>query len=196
MPRPKFNLQQKWDIRQSLMKARDTRNFVIEKPGRFGARFFQIFCSVASWYFLGKQDDTLITPHGLWPTFHAMTFFAIISPIISALLIAVHIFPWFSKSWTSRRIMILETISDFFIGLGWFGGFVAGLSKMNGDCPPNASSACNLFNWALAWFFFSFLFFGAGFVFDVRTWYKAIWAPQEIDAEVLLDVRRSTRIRK
>ncbi|KAJ3057005.1 hypothetical protein HK097_001489 [Rhizophlyctis rosea] len=199
MPKPPKNfnfkdLANKWDLKGSLIKARDTRNFTIEKPGRFGARFFQIFCALGAWYFLAQQDDALITAQGghLRQTIKAI-FFAIVSPIISGLLIAVYLLPVFLKKWTSRRILIIETACDFIITLCWFAGFIASLSQMKGECPPAKSPECDRFNWAVAWFFFSFAFFAAGLTFDVRTWYKAVFEPQEVDAEVLLDIRRTTR---
>ncbi|KAJ3045680.1 hypothetical protein HDV00_007806 [Rhizophlyctis rosea] len=187
------DLAQKWDLKGSLIKARDTRNFTIEKPGRFGARFFQIFCALAAWYFLAQQDDTILTALNLRPTIKAMYFFAIVSPILSVLLILVYVLPIFLKKWTSRRILIIETLLDFLLTICWLAGFIASLVLMGGQCPPATSSACDRFNWAVAWFFFSFMFYSAGLVFDVRTWYQAVFAPQDIDAEVLLDVRRTTR---
>ncbi|RKO85929.1 hypothetical protein BDK51DRAFT_42094 [Blyttiomyces helicus] len=74
MAPPNFkDLQKKWNLRQSLVRARDTKNFEIEKLGRYGARFFQICCCFGAWYFLSTQNSTLLSAHTLGPTFAAMT---------------------------------------------------------------------------------------------------------------------------
>ncbi|KAJ3059010.1 hypothetical protein HK102_010203, partial [Quaeritorhiza haematococci] len=99
-------------LRDSLRKAKDTKNFTIDKAGRFSSRFFQAICAFACWYFLARQDAAILTNQGVPQYINAMLFFAITSPVISAFLVIVYITPWFSKAWTSRRIITIETTFD------------------------------------------------------------------------------------
>jgi hypothetical protein len=54
------SLQKKWDFQKTVTKYKDTRNFEIDKNGRFAARFFQIALAVFSYYWLSVQNAELV----------------------------------------------------------------------------------------------------------------------------------------
>ena len=102
--------------------------------------------------------------------------------------------PWFGKNWTSRRILFIESFCDLFMTIGWISGFIAELAAVKGGCAPAvAIDGCPNFNWLVAWLFFLFLSWGAGIFFDCTAWYNGVFSGNDIDADVLLDVRRTTR---
>ena len=55
----------KWDYEKTLTKVRDTKNFEIDKQGRFAARGFQIALGVASIIFIGTEDATFTVTYTL-----------------------------------------------------------------------------------------------------------------------------------
>jgi hypothetical protein len=118
--------------------------------------------------------------------------FAVLSPVISGGLIAMYIFPWFSKAWTSRRILSTETFLDVFMMLGMFIIFFVELSAVDGACDINVVG-CPTFNWLLTWLFFHSASWAAGFYFDCTAWYRALYSGHEIDSEMLMDIRKTTR---
>ncbi|KAJ3252525.1 hypothetical protein HK103_001426 [Boothiomyces macroporosus] len=190
----KWDKAKKWDYEQTLRKVKDTANFEIDKSGRFAGRFFQIALSLISYYWLGAQNSVLVAKYGLASTNNAMIFFAIISPIVSGLLIAVYITPWFGKNWTSRRILSIETFFDLFMMMGWICGFGVELTSVGTGCSLQTwIDGCTSFNWLAAWLFFLFVAWAAGLFFDCTAWYRGVFAGNEIDADVLLDIRRSGR---
>ncbi|KAI8915993.1 hypothetical protein EDD86DRAFT_197370 [Gorgonomyces haynaldii] len=190
-------IAKKWDFNKTVSKFKDTKNFEINKQGRFAARFFQIALAVISYYFIAVQKKVL------WAAFESNTFsgslmlFAICSPILSGFLIAIYIFPWFSKKWTSRRILSVETFCDVLMTISWAAIFFVGLASVGGKCanPTDASwvDGCGNYNWLMAWIFFLFLSFAAGVYFDGTAWYNGVWKGPEIESDVLLDIRRTTR---
>lgn len=197
MPSLKNNLKHfasatKWNFTNTLQKVKDTTNFNIEKTGRFSARFFQIFLAFFAYYFLGNQKKTLVDKYGLGDTNSWMLFFSIMSPIVSGFLIAMYLFPWVSRKWTSRRLLSVETFFDVFMTLGWISGFIALLAKIQGGCV-SYQEGCDVFNWLVAWLFFLFVSWAAGLFFDITAWHRGVWSSDEIDSDVLLDIRRTTR---
>ncbi|KAJ2998034.1 hypothetical protein HDV02_004945 [Globomyces sp. JEL0801] len=188
----KWNKVKKWDYEGTL----HTKNFEIQKNGRFSARFFQIALAMISYYWLGSQNPAFTQKYELTAVIGSMTFFAIASPAISAALIAVYITPWFGKNWTSRRILLIETFCDLFITIGWIAGFFTLLSSVTTGCSPaNWIVGCTNFNWMAAWVFFLFLSWAIGLFFDGTAWYRGVFSQEEIGSDVLLDIRRTTRTR-
>ncbi|KAI8910084.1 hypothetical protein BC831DRAFT_408822 [Entophlyctis helioformis] len=183
----------KWDYEKTLSKVKDRKNFEIDKQGRFAARGFQIALSLVSYYWLGVQNSEFMTMHAVGQVQSAMIFFAVVSPVISAFLIIVYVTPWFSHAWTSRRILSVETFCDLFMTLGWISGFMAELIAVQGACSLGWHPGCTNFNWLMAWLFFLFLSWGAGFFFDCTAWWRGVFSGDEIESDVLMDVRRTTR---
>ena len=198
MPQSFDKLAKAWNLKSTLQKVKDTRNFTVDKTGRFSARFFQIALACFSWYFLSSQDAKIAEKYNIKSITDAMWFFAVTSPIVSIFLVVVYITPWFSHAWTSRRILFVETFCDFFMSLGWLAGFISLVAVVQGKCVPTPGSDnnCVIFNWLVSWLFFSWLAFLAGLFFDGYSLYKGIWAPNDIESEILLDVRRTTRLHK
>lgn len=199
---PSFEeVRKKWNLKQTLQSVRDTRNFSVDKTARFSGRFFQIALAVFAWYFLGSQDGAVIAKYGIVVVINWMWFFAIASPVVSAFLVVVYVTPWFSHSWTSRRILIVESSLDFLMALGWLAGFVAMLVAVNGACIPPAATPtttpnCVNFNWLVSWLFLSFVAFSFGLGVDIWALYKGMCAKDDIEGEILLDIRRTARLNK
>ncbi|EGF82353.1 hypothetical protein BATDEDRAFT_34377 [Batrachochytrium dendrobatidis JAM81] len=183
----------KWNLEASITKYRDHKNFTIDKQGRYSARCFQIMLALVSYYWIGSQDIGLVASKNLGGVNSAMLIFAICSPVVSGLLIAVYVSPWFSHSWTSRRILTIETIADAIMTLGWIFGFIIELVNVQGACTGASLPGCTNFNWLMAWLFFLFVSWGAGFFFDCTAWHRGVLASDEIESDVLMDVRRTTR---
>lgn len=188
-------VRKKLNLRDTLKKVKDTRNFPVEKTARFSGRFFQIALAVFAWYFLGSQFQSIIVFYNLTPVINAMWFFAVASPIVSGFLTALYMMPWFSQSWTARKILFIELFSDFVMALGWLAGFTLMIIATDGNCVQVAEATCTNFNWLVAWCFLSFLAFSYGFALDIISLYKGIYGSNDIEAEILLDVRRTTRLR-
>ena len=195
MPSNFDSVRKKLNLKDTLKKVKDTKNFPIEKNSRFAGRFFQIVLAVFAWYFLGSQSQSIVIQYALTPVINAMWFFAITSPMVSGSLIAVYIAPWFSHSWSSRRILFIETFLDFLMTFGWVTGFTLMMVATNGQCKPTADATCTNFNWLVAWCFLSFLGFFYGLVLDIISLYKGMCGSSDIEAEILLDVRRTTRLK-
>ncbi|KAL2915344.1 hypothetical protein HK105_205209 [Polyrhizophydium stewartii] len=185
----------KWNFESTITKLRDRTNFQIEKQGRYAARCFQVLLALVSYYWLGSQNADFLTKYNLGSVHGAMLFFAIVSPVISGCMIAIYMLPWFSHAWTSRRILSVETFCDLFMSLGWISGFIVELSAVRGACSIGWLDGCTNFNWLMSWLFFLFVSWSAGLVFDCTAWYRGVCAADEIESDVLLDVRRTTRTR-
>lgn len=85
--------------------------------------------------------------------------------------------------------------------IGWMGGFIGSVVLVNGRCvaPPATKSGdpiptCTQYNWLISWLFFSGLAFLYALGIDFWSLYKGIYAPADIEHEILLDVRRTTRM--
>ncbi|KNC96921.1 uncharacterized protein SPPG_07746 [Spizellomyces punctatus DAOM BR117] len=172
------------------------RHFHIDKQARFATRFFEVLVGIASWYFIGKLKDPLIGDHDLWPTVRYTWFCAVFSPIVSVALVGQHFISCLSKAWSSIKVLILEIIVDVFITFAWLVCLITLGSKMSGDCPPNSSDECNMFNWVLAWGSFSVLFWFASVVWDVKSLLKGVWGwggERLNDTEMDAEIRRMSR---
>ncbi|KAH6572204.1 hypothetical protein BASA61_008944 [Batrachochytrium salamandrivorans] len=183
----------KWNLEASITKYRDKKNFAVDKQGRYAGRCFQVMLAVVSYYWIGSQDRDFVAHNHLGSVNAAMLAFAIASPIVSGLLVAVYISPWFSHSWTSRRILTIETLADAIMTLGWLSGFCVELVTIRGTCSIEWTTGCTNFNWLMSWLFFLFISWGAGLFFDYTAWYRGVFAADEIESDVLMDVRRTTR---
>jgi hypothetical protein len=193
---PNFDaVKQKLKLSETLKRVKDTKNFPVEKTARFAGRFFQIALAIFAWYFLSSQAQPIVVHYNLTPVINAMWFFAIISPMVSGFLIAIYYFSWFSKSWTSRRILCMELSCDSFMTMGWLCGFVLMIIATSGNCQPLPDATCTNFNWLVAWCFLSFIAFFYGLGIDIVSLYRGIWGSNAVEAEILLDVRRTTRLR-
>lgn len=104
----------------------------------------------------------------------------------------MYVFPWFSHSWTSRRILAIETFLDLFMALAMFSVFFVDLTLIGGQCDQNVLG-CGTFTWLLTWLFFHAASWFAGLVFDGTAWHRGLSTSQEIDGDILLDIRRTTR---
>ena len=195
---PSFSeVRKKWNLKQTLQNVRDTRNFTVEKTGRFAGRFFQVALAVFCWYFLGSQDQKVVTSYGMNGLMSTMWFFAVLTPLVSSFLVVVYVSPWFSHGWTSRRILIVESTFDFLMTVGWLSGFITSLVIVKGQCvPPETGTSCINFNWAVSWFFFLTTAFLFNLGLDIWALYSGLCGRQDVEGEVLLDVRRTTRLNK
>jgi hypothetical protein len=117
-------------------------------------------------------------------------------------LILLYALPWMSDSWTPRRILWLETLADCALLVPWLVAFSVTLGRMQGHCLSasvtgaqggNTEMACTNFNWMCTWFFLTAFAYGMGAFFDAASWYKALFAEQEVDSRIMMDIRRSTR---
>jgi hypothetical protein len=50
----------KWDYQKSISKFKDTKNFEIQKQGRFAARFFQMTLAIILYYWIAVQKQSLV----------------------------------------------------------------------------------------------------------------------------------------
>ncbi|KAJ3417170.1 hypothetical protein HDV05_006376 [Chytridiales sp. JEL 0842] len=130
---------------------RDTRNFPIKKKVRFANRFFQIAIALASYYFLGRQSNELMSAKGLWPIINFNWFVAAAAPIVSGAVVAQYFLPIIITNWNSRKILAFELLMDVSMTVLWIACFSSEVIRMGNDCPPGTSSACDVFNWVLAW---------------------------------------------
>jgi hypothetical protein len=188
-------VKKKLNLSETLKRVKDTKNFPVEKTARFAGRFFQIALAIFAWYFLSSQEQSIIEKYSLTKLVTAMWFFAITSPMVSGFLIAVYSLSWFSHSWNSRRILFIELSLDLFMTLGWLCGFVIMIIATDGDCKQVSGTSCTNFNWLVAWCFLSFFAFFYGLCLDIISLYRGLWGSNDIEAEILLDVRRTTRLR-
>jgi hypothetical protein len=107
----------------------------------------------------------------------------------------MYIFPWFSKSWTSRRILTVETLIDVTMTLGWLGVLINFATTVGGQCSSYSTQlkGCVQFNWLCVWIFFLFCAWGSGIYFDITAWRRGLNGSSEIDTEIMLDIRKATR---
>jgi hypothetical protein len=70
----KFKDATKWDYESTLRKVKDTKNFEIDKSGRFAARFFQMTLALISYYWLAAQNQPFAQRFGIAGTISSMTF--------------------------------------------------------------------------------------------------------------------------
>ncbi|KAI8814891.1 hypothetical protein BJ742DRAFT_671315 [Cladochytrium replicatum] len=178
---------------QIQSQIRDRKNFKIEKLPRFAVRFFQIVVAFGSFFFLGRQDSTLLTPRDLWAIINYTWFLSIVSPIISVILVVQYFAPWLTKTWTSRRMLIFESICDVTITFLWIICFSVAASRMGTDCPPGTSTSCDRFNWVLAFEVLSFVFWFAAIVFDVLGLLKGIWGYGEQIPDDVVELNSAAR---
>jgi hypothetical protein len=80
--------------------------------------------------------------------------------------------------------------------VGWISGFIAELAAVKGGCSIEsvyAAQGCTNFNWLVSWLFFLFVSWLAGLYFDFTAWRQGVFNNNELDDNVLLDIRRQTR---
>ena len=116
------------------------------------------------------------------------------SPMVTICLFSIYFFGFFSKAWTSRRILTIETVSDIIMTIIWFALFISGLVQVGGNCASGTAMAgCTDFNWVTAWIFFIAISWLVNLVFDGTAWHFAFGGFNEIDDNILMDIRRTTR---
>lgn len=59
------NVVKKWDFQKTVTKIKDTKNFEIQKAGRFAARFFQGATALIMYYFLAAQQPAFTAANKL-----------------------------------------------------------------------------------------------------------------------------------
>ena len=195
MPASFDSVRKKLNLKDTLRRVKDSRNFTVDKTTRFAGRFFQIALALFAWYFLASQNGNIAAYYELTDIIYAMWFFAVVSPIVSTFLVVLYVAPWFSHSWSSKRILILEIVADFLMAFGWLSGFIVMMVATKGHCVPLPDTSCTNFNWLEAWCFLSFAAFLYGLAIDIITLYKGVCGSSDIEAEILLDVRRTTRMK-
>ncbi|KAJ3322156.1 hypothetical protein HDU76_013943 [Blyttiomyces sp. JEL0837] len=180
-------------------KDRDTRNFPIEKKVRFSNRFFQIMLGIASFYFLGSQDNALMVSHQLWPIINFNWFLAIAAPFIAGGLVGQYSVPFIVTAWNSRKILSLEILTDISVTIMWVACFSGEVYRMGQDCPPASSHGCDMFNWVLAWNILSFISWFFAILIDIHSflvgfgWFPS-WGGERLDdLEMDAAIRRMGR---
>lgn len=194
---PLFNSQ---SVTRGLLTSEiDTKNFKIDKAGRFGARFFQILVAAGAWFFLGAVPSSIKDGMGLSSIIQFHTFLSIASPFVSAAMILIYFLPWFKKSWTSIKTLMVECLFDTTTFVLWTILFSVeiGTTNSNGGCPPGGKDGgCDKLNWVLAWSAFSMLFWFAGLCFDIWAYLKGAhaWGDSLSDGEADSVLRRLGKI--
>ncbi|KAI9209740.1 uncharacterized protein BJ171DRAFT_609020 [Polychytrium aggregatum] len=174
---------------------RDTKNFPIEKKMRFSGRFFQIVLSAFAYYWLASQDSALMTKYGLFGVIGYSWFLNLACPCVAGLLILQHFAGAIISAWTSRKMMVLETLCDVTIMALWLFCIIAAGILMGPNCPPGTSHACDCFNWVLATEIMSWIAWTYGVVLDFVLWYKVLWGGMEEidDMEMNRALRQTAR---
>jgi hypothetical protein len=195
------------DLRNSLRRVKDTRNFQIDKMGRFANRFFQVILCFIMWYFISQLgasasknlNAVYLTPSAL----NLFWFLTIMGPIVSVWNAAMYMAPWFSKAWSSRRIIIVEGVGDACFSVIWTIAFVYGATIAGKNCScavtrscllSDVMAVCDKTNWLIAFSCFISVSWIAALVYDVHAFYKGVIKTEDIDPETLLEVHRSARM--
>ncbi|KAI9003702.1 hypothetical protein BC832DRAFT_521832, partial [Gaertneriomyces semiglobifer] len=153
---------------------RSRRHFEIDKAARFSCRFFQCLVALASYYFISKLEGPEIEDRGLGITVRYTWALAVLSPVVSIVLVLQYFVSCIMKSWSSLKVLIFESFFDILMTFLWVVCiFTLGI-KMGGNCPPGTSKVCDYFNWVLAWGSFSALFWLAAVVFDLTSVFKGV----------------------
>lgn len=144
---------------------------VAYKQLRWVLRVVQIFCAVFVFSFASSTDGLLVGAmkvNGLWLVMEIMEFVFI---GLSLFLAAIYLARYFGE-WSTVKVMRIETASDAVVSLWhWvlFGVYV----KMAGDdCPPGVTRACDMFNWATSFVFFSAVAWTVALATDCYAWYR------------------------
>ncbi len=88
----------------------------------------------------------------------------------------------------------MELIVDLVAGSLWVVCFIALISKMGGNCPPNTSKRCDLFNWSLAWAVFNAIAWYAALYLDIVHLYEGLNGGQKLtNVELMAHIRQSVR---
>ncbi|KAI9015085.1 hypothetical protein BC832DRAFT_188019 [Gaertneriomyces semiglobifer] len=173
--------------------SRSRRHFEIDKAGRFACRFFQCLVALASYYFIGKLADPEMESHDLWPTVRYTWALAVLSPVVSVVLVLQYFVSCIMKSWSSLKVLIFESLFDIVFTFLWIICILTLGIKMGSSCPPGTSKTCDYFNWVLAWGSFSALFWLTAVVFDLKSLFKGVfgWGGERLnEAEMDTEIRR------
>lgn len=194
------------NLRESLRGVKDTKHFEIDKTGRFAARGFQMLLCFVLYYFLvivGESTTKDKTKIYLTQSSVNFTWFlAIASPIASAAGVLLYVTPMLFKSFSSRRILLIEAVADMFFGFMWVSIFIANAAAAGSNCSCLTSSTCTDMvrglcvqtNWLVAFNFFIACAWVASVVFDALSFWKGVVSKEEVDPETLLEVHRSARM--
>lgn len=193
------------DLRNSIRRVKDTKNFEIDKLWRFSSRGFSILLSFIMWYFLSElnsaKNQTDSTVYMSREALNMFWFLTIGGPIISVWNIAIYLAPFLTKAWSSRKILIIESVSDVLMSLFWMGTFVyaAGQAIHTCTCPQTGCTdivkkICDKTNWLVAFAFFATLSWTISLIYDIISFYKGVFQREEVDPETLLEVQRTARM--
>ncbi len=75
--------------------------------------------------------------------------------------------------------------------------FIAFLAKINGNCPPGKSPACDIYNWACAWTIFNAIAWWACCYLDIIHLYQGLNGGEKLtNVELMAHIRQSVRDRR
>jgi hypothetical protein len=172
------------------------KNFHIEKSGRFAVRFFQFIICFILWFFIGRLGSTFMSGdiiNFLW-------FLTITSPIAIIWNVGMYSAPIVLKSWTSRRIIIIEGLLDIFMTVLWVATFIAACVYVAPHCAPGHKNPtaieneyCARNNWVVLFAFLETSAWIVSVLLDLSAFYSGVVKKPDVDPEALLEIRRSAR---
>lgn len=172
---------------------------ITHRKFRWVMRTIQIFFGVFAFSFHASQltEKTVVYANGLYGVVAASAALSLLAPLLAAFLAAIYLVNWFRK-WSSRRVMIIETMADltaFILFTAMTGLLISGIGygyAKGNQCPPGKSAECDKYNWSIAWTFAeAFAWFLASFA-DCASWYNVWSGPRSrgTDDETLMSMRR------
>jgi hypothetical protein len=170
----------------------DRVNFEIPKVARFSNRFLQIALAALTVFFLSRNKDG-ITAAEMLESISTGVILACVSMGVSALGMLLYT-QFIFNNWTSRKVILLETVLDIGGGTSVFVAFInmstkSGMGSDNAICKPfqaGSPAGCNLFHWGFAFLVLTFLTWVASVCIDFRDIFFGMMASQKLQDDVEL----------
>ena len=155
--------------------AAESKNFVVPKAGRYSARFFQVVTAILAASFCANISDDFYASTSTYDLSNWIWLFAVMSPILSIFLVGIYAFSWLGKSFTSKKILLIEGACDATACIIWLSLLIAAGVRMGDACPPLKNASCDKYNWMLTWMAVTSVSWLLGLIFDVSAYAQGVW---------------------
>ena len=171
----------------SLQDPTDKSHFYIPKKLRYSIRILQILLSIMTVILLLKIRQSSIGSNsygGAW-------FISVTSAILAIILMFGNFLRFFNKSWSSKKVLVIESVFDMTLSLSWI--ILFGIHVTNG-CLTTSDDDCYTAHWLMASEFFNSLAWLTTIGISTKDIYQSLFGSDMTFQELQLENRRLGKV--
>ena len=156
------------------------KNFYVPKKLRFSLRAFETVLTIFLLAFLARQEESFLIRTSVGGSIALGFFVAVMCILALPWNVSMYMIKFFMKKWTSRRVLLIETIVDAIVSNLLVTLFIVLLAQIGNQCPAFKDPACSRFHWVIVFTFFNLCFWMSSLVMDIKDLKHGIYPTQSI----------------